>query len=140
MAADHSTARTPLTPTGEAQNRMRFGAGGGRCEMRRTGGGHCQRVCERDRSGVWHGARVPPESASHPEPQPHGRARPQPDTRARGLAHDHGDVDAADLIRAYSDNEVEVASLPRSQCAATPVDSHLVDRRSCTDRDVLACH
>jgi len=39
-----------------------------------------------------------------------------------------------------SHNEVEVASPPRSQCAATPVDSHLVDRRSRTDRDVLACH
>lgn len=27
-----------------------------------------------------------------------------------------------------------------SQRAATPVDSHLVDGRSATDRDVLACH
>ena len=30
--------------------------------------------------------------------------------------------------------------VPRSQRAATPVDSHLVDRRTGTDRDVLACH
>ena len=32
------------------------------------------------------------------------------------------------------------ANLPGSQRAPTPVDSHLVDGRTSTDRDVLACH
>jgi hypothetical protein len=33
-----------------------------------------------------------------------------------------------------------LASLPRSHRGATPIDRHLVDGRSGTDRDVLACH